>query len=333
MSLTFLSILFLLGSTVITIFRRHRRMWTKHQALSERVWKTQKTLLKPYAKSQCVPNCGTVFDFPCITFRKIHCKKTTQVHRMINKTGKKGSDKTNRLEMMRIYKIRWRLNEEVWKAIRQAQKGARTLEVYGGISEVQFRRAGNQKDSEMAQTKHKSAFQKDYVINPQKWLLWNYTIPSLCYIPEIVFSQPLHHSNCLQFLSRKPQCAISLLICHLEELSKISATLQSQIRQSAKIFAYSVSLPFIIHSSTWPDMESVSPMICSEIFIMDENHMNSLRLCLVPLTFTYFILIISQQYVDLIQYYWSDHFQFRYREILIRSRTSFPFILLSTSNF
>lgn len=44
-----------------------------------------------------------------------------------------------------------------------------------------------------------------------------------------VFSQPLHHSNCLQFLSRKLQCAISLLICHLEELSKISANLQSQI--------------------------------------------------------------------------------------------------------
>lgn len=42
-----------------------------------------------------------------------------------------------------------------------------------------------------------------------------------------------------------------------------------------KILKYSIHLPFIIHSSTWPDTESLSPIILSEIFIVDENHLSS----------------------------------------------------------
>lgn len=65
---------------------------------------------------------------------------------------------------------------------------------------------------------------------------------------------------------------------------------------------YSVSLSFIIPSSTWPDMESVSSIILSEIFIVGENHMNSF-LRKVTLWSTHFH--ISSLFLKTVMYFWS----------------------------
>lgn len=90
---------------------------------------------------------------------------------------------------------------------------------------------------------------------------------------EIVFSSSVK--------KEKTECQLGVPFLYLNGTFKNYQRDQTistlQILSHAKIFKckYSVSPSFIIPSSTWPNMKSVSSMILSEIFIVGENHMNS----------------------------------------------------------
>lgn len=117
---------------------------------------------------------------------------------------------------------------------------------------------------------------------------------------EIVFSSSVK--------KEKTECQLGVPFLYLHGTFKNCQRDQTistlQILSHAKILKckYSVSLSFIIPSSTWPDMESVSSIILSEIFIVGENHMNSF-LRKVTLWSTHFH--VSSLFLKTITYFWS----------------------------
>ena len=133
----------------------------------------------------------------------------------------------------------------------------------------------------MVQTKHKSEFQKRL----QQLSIHGSGYFSLCCMSEVdtsILPTPTMETVFSSSVKKKKtehQLSVQLLYLHGtfkncqrdQTISKLQNLSYDKIRKCK----YSVNLSSIIHSYIWSDMESVSSMILSEIFLVGENHTNS----------------------------------------------------------